>query len=104
MSLPPVALVSLGCPKNLVDAEVMLGLLERAGYPLVEDPEQAEVLLVNTCAFIEPAVEEAVDALLELAGKEVVRTRWEPALHRLADDADALIREHARWALARLAA
>ncbi len=67
MSLPPVALVSLGCPKNLVDAEVMLGLLERAGYPLVEDPEQAEVLLVNTCAFIEPAVEEAVDALLELA-------------------------------------
>lgn len=67
MSLPTVALVALGCPKNLVDAEVMLGLLERAGYPLVEDPERAEVLIVNTCAFIEPAVEEALDALLELA-------------------------------------
>jgi ribosomal protein S12 methylthiotransferase len=67
MPKPAVALVSLGCPKNLVDAEVMMGLLERAGYPLVEEPEQAEVLLVNTCAFIEPAIEEALDALLELA-------------------------------------
>jgi ribosomal protein S12 methylthiotransferase len=44
-----------------------MGLLERAGYPLVEDPEAAEVLIVNTCAFLEPAVEEAVDALLDLA-------------------------------------
>ncbi len=76
MSKPSVALVPLGCPKNLVDAEVMMGLLERAGYPLVDDPEQAEVLLVNTCAFIEPAIEEAVDALLELAGlKQTGRLR-----------------------------
>ena len=61
-----VALISLGCPKNLVDAEVMLGLLEAAGYRLVAAPEEAEVLVVNTCAFIEPAVEEALDALLDL--------------------------------------
>lgn len=64
---PRVALVSLGCPKNLVDSQAMLGLLEQAGYPIVEETRAAEVLIVNTCAFIEPAIEEAVDALLELA-------------------------------------
>ncbi len=61
-----VALVSLGCAKNLVDSEVMLGLLEEAGHEIVEDVEDAEVVIVNTCAFIEPAVEEAVEALLDL--------------------------------------
>ncbi len=61
-----VALVSLGCPKNLVDSEVMLGLLEQAGYRIVDEVEGAEVVIVNTCAFIEPAVEEAVEALLDL--------------------------------------
>ncbi|MEA3403791.1 MAG: 30S ribosomal protein S12 methylthiotransferase RimO [Armatimonadota bacterium] len=62
-----VAVVSLGCAKNLVDSEVMLGLLEQAGHELVEDVEDAEIIIVNTCAFIEPAVEEAVEALLDLA-------------------------------------
>jgi ribosomal protein S12 methylthiotransferase len=57
--------ISLGCPKNLVDTEVMLGLLTEAGYRLVSDPEQAEVLLVNTCCFIEQAREEAAAALSE---------------------------------------
>ncbi|WP_456387230.1 30S ribosomal protein S12 methylthiotransferase RimO [Desulfolithobacter sp.] len=60
-------LVSLGCPKNLVDSEVMLGLLEKEGFSVVEDPARAELLLVNTCGFIRPAVEEAVDEILELA-------------------------------------
>ncbi len=60
-----VALVSLGCPKNLVDSEIMLGLLEEAGHDVVEDATDAEVVIVNTCAFIEPAVEEAVEALLD---------------------------------------
>ena len=63
-----VALVSLGCPKNLVDSEVMLGLLQNAGYEVVEEVTEAEVVIVNTCAFIEPAVEEAVEALLALVG------------------------------------
>ncbi len=62
-----IALVSLGCPKNLVDSEVMLGLLEQAGYPIVEDTEQAQVVIVNTCAFIQPAEEEAIEALLDVA-------------------------------------
>lgn len=60
-------LVSLGCPKNLVDSEVMLSALEKDGYTTVEQPEKATLLLVNTCGFIQPAVEEAIDVILELA-------------------------------------
>ena len=60
-------LVSLGCPKNLVDSEVMLHRLEQDGYCVVEDPAAADLLLVNTCGFIAPAVEEAIDEILRLA-------------------------------------
>lgn len=59
--------VSLGCPKNLVDTEIMLGALVRRGWRVVASPEEARVLLVNTCAFIAPAAQEAVDTILELA-------------------------------------
>lgn len=62
-----IALVSLGCSKNLVDAENMLGLLAAEGHQIVEDPEQADVIIVNTCAFIQPAEEEAIDALLDMS-------------------------------------
>ncbi len=64
---PKIALISLGCPKNLVDSEVMLGLLDQAGYPIVEDVTDADIAILNTCAFIEPAQEEAIEALLDLA-------------------------------------
>ncbi|MBC7289118.1 MAG: 30S ribosomal protein S12 methylthiotransferase RimO [Armatimonadetes bacterium] len=57
----------LGCPKNDVDSEYMLGILERAGARIVAKPEQAELIIVNTCAFIEPAVEQSVKALLAAA-------------------------------------
>jgi ribosomal protein S12 methylthiotransferase len=60
-------MISLGCPKNLVDSEVMLAALGQAGYAVVDKPDQATLLLVNTCGFIRPAVEEAIDAILELA-------------------------------------
>ncbi len=60
-------LVSLGCPKNLVDSELMLGVLEADGFVVVDDPQKADLLLVNTCGFIRPAVEEAVDEILRLA-------------------------------------
>ena len=63
-SLPPVGVVSLGCPKNLVDTEVMLGHLQRAGHAIVPDDE-ARVVLVNTCGFIDRAKEESVEAILE---------------------------------------
>jgi ribosomal protein S12 methylthiotransferase len=62
-----VHIVSLGCPKNLVDSEVMAGVLADNGYCLTDRPEEAFVLLVNTCAFILPAREEAVSEILRLA-------------------------------------
>ncbi len=62
-----VGVVSLGCAKNLVDTERMLGILTRAGYQVTNDPAEARVLIVNTCGFIEPAKQESIDTLLELA-------------------------------------
>ena len=62
-----VGMVSLGCPKNLVDSEVMLGMLARQGYELTPQAEQAEVIIVNTCAFIDPAKRESIDTILEMA-------------------------------------
>src|SRR6266699_5717407 len=62
-----IGLVSLGCPKNLVDSEVMLGLARAAGHELTSDPSGADVIVVNTCAFIDSAKQESVDAILEMA-------------------------------------
>ncbi len=62
-----VSLVSLGCSKNLVDAEEMLGLLEDNGFEIAENEEEADVMIVNTCAFIDSAKQESIDCILELA-------------------------------------
>jgi len=62
-----VGMVSLGCPKNLVDSEVMMGLLARQGYELTTDSRAADVLVVNTCGFIDSARQESVDTILEMA-------------------------------------
>lgn len=62
-----VGLVSLGCAKNLVDSEIMLGLVERGNYSIVEDHSSADVLIVNTCGFIESAKEESIDTIFELS-------------------------------------
>jgi ribosomal protein S12 methylthiotransferase len=62
-----VGFISLGCPKNLVDSEVMMGLLDRAGARLTARPEDAEILVVNTCSFIDSAKQESVDTILEMA-------------------------------------
>jgi ribosomal protein S12 methylthiotransferase len=62
-----VGMVSLGCPKNLVDSEVMMGLLARQGYELTTDSHAADVLVVNTCGFIDSARQESVDTILEMA-------------------------------------
>ena len=59
--------ISLGCSKNLVDTEVMLGLLQQNGYELVNEPSEADVLIVNTCAFIESAKEESITTVLTMA-------------------------------------
>ncbi len=65
--MPKVGFVSLGCPKNLVDSEVMMGILARSGYELTPRAAEADVLVVNTCSFIEPAQKESVQAILEMA-------------------------------------
>ena len=62
-----VHLTSLGCPKNLVDSELMLGALTQAGYEVTSDPSRAHVLIVNTCSFIEAAKKESIDAILSAA-------------------------------------
>ncbi len=98
-----VHLVSLGCPKNTVDSERMLGLLEGNSYQITEQPEQADVVIVNTCGFIGPAKEESVDAVMEAhrlkeQGKckgvivtGCLATRYEAELRSEMVEADALL-------------
>lgn len=62
-----LAAISLGCEKNLIDTEIMLGLLERNGFDLIYDPQDAEVILINTCGFIESAKQESINTILEMA-------------------------------------
>ena len=62
-----VGMVSLGCAKNLVDSENMLGMLRDRGYTIVNDPAEAEIIFVNTCGFIEPAKEESIETIFEMA-------------------------------------
>jgi ribosomal protein S12 methylthiotransferase len=65
-----IGFLSLGCPKNLVDGEVMLGIARDAGHVVTPDASEAEVLVVNTCAFIDSAKQESIDAILEMAGRK----------------------------------
>src|SRR5918995_2418385 len=60
-----VGFVSLGCPKNLVDSEVMMGQLAEAGYQITNDASDADTVVVNTCGFIESAKQESIEAILE---------------------------------------
>src|SRR5947209_423829 len=64
---PKVGFVSLGCPKNLVDSEVMLGTLGQRGYTITPDKHEADVIVVNTCGFIDSAKKESIDTILEMA-------------------------------------
>ena len=65
-----VSLVSLGCPKNLVDAEVMLGYLSREEYEVTTDEREADIIIVNTCSFIKEAKQESIDTILDLADRK----------------------------------
>lgn len=65
--MPKVGFISLGCPKNLVDTEVMMGLASEAGCELTADQSQADILVINTCAFIGPAKRESIETILEMA-------------------------------------
>lgn len=66
LSKKRVHLVSLGCPKNRVDAELMLGQITKQGYTITQDAEEADLIVVNTCAFIESAKEESIDTIVEM--------------------------------------
>lgn len=66
-----IGFVSLGCPKNLVDSEVMLGLLAQSGNEITTSQEDAEVIVVNTCGFIESAKQESIDTILEMAQQKI---------------------------------
>lgn len=74
MRQPKIGVISLGCPKNTADTEVMLGLLNQAGFAITFDDQEADICLVNTCSFIGEARQESVRTLVELAdaGKELV--------------------------------
>jgi len=62
-----IGFVSLGCPKNLVDSEVMMGLVEARGHELTSRPSEADAIVINTCSFIDPAKQESIDTILEMA-------------------------------------
>ena len=62
-----ILFISLGCDKNLVDSEVMLGLLDKKGYKIVDEESEADVIVINTCCFINDAKEESVQTILEMA-------------------------------------
>src|SRR6267142_5862718 len=66
-----VGFVSLGCPKNLVDSEVMMGILQSGGAEITAHAEDADVIVVNTCSFIDTAKQESVDTILEMAQHKV---------------------------------
>ena len=70
-----IGIVSLGCPKNRVDTENMLGILGSCGYKVVADPEDADVIIVNTCAFIDSAKEESINTILEMAAYKEQRCK-----------------------------
>ena len=65
-----ILFVSLGCDKNLVDAEKMLGLLAASGHTFTDDESQAEIIIVNTCCFIGDAKEESIQTILEMAAQK----------------------------------
>jgi ribosomal protein S12 methylthiotransferase len=105
-TLPPVqartpqkiSFVHLGCPKNLVDTENMLGLLEQAGHTIVQDETEADIVMVNTCAFIDKAQQESVGVLANLAegGKRLLITgclaqKFQGELLDLFPEADAVV-------------
>lgn len=79
-----IALINHGCPKNLVDSELMLGLLAEKGYEITLDDKDADVVIVNTCSFIHDAEQESVQSILQMvdAGKKVIVTGCLPQKHK----------------------
>ena len=79
-----IALINHGCAKNLVDSELMLGLLDKNGYEITLNEQDADVVIINTCSFIHDAEKESVDSILEMAdkGKKIIVTGCLPQKHK----------------------
>ena len=79
-----IALINNGCPKNLVDSELMLGILAQKGYKITLNEQEADIVIVNTCSFIQDAETESIDAILEMvnAKKKVIVTGCLPQNHK----------------------
>lgn len=98
-----IAIISLGCNKNLVDSEIMAGYLRQGGFALIKEPAEAEVIIVNTCGFIESAKQEAIDTILEMAQYKkngacralivtgCLAQRYAPQLREQLPEADAIL-------------
>ena len=93
-----IGMLSLGCAKNLVDSEMMLAMFDKSRYALVNDPKEADLIIVNTCGFIASAKEESINAILEMAsyGKKLVVTgclaqRYADELRNTIPEADMII-------------
>ena len=71
-----VGFISLGCSKNLVDTEMMIGLFKNKNYNIVNNEEEADIIVVNTCGFIEKAKQEAIDTILEMAEYKKKRCKY----------------------------
>ena len=71
-----VGFIHLGCSKNLVDTEMTIGLFKKNNYNVVNDPNQADVIVINTCGFIEPAKKEAIDTIIEMAEYKKERCKY----------------------------
>ena len=71
-----VGFISLGCSKNLVDTEIAIGIFKNKKYNIVNDPKQADIIVINTCGFIESAKEEAINTILEMAEYKKNRCKY----------------------------
>lgn len=75
-----VGLISLGCAKNLVDSEMVLGMLRRAGHIIINSPQDADAIIINTCGFIDTAKQESIDNIIEMIGyKKENNCDWLPS-------------------------
>lgn len=71
-----VGFISLGCSKNLIDTEITIGKFKEHNYNIVNDPKKAEIIVINTCGFIESAKQEAIDTILEMAEYKNKRCKY----------------------------
>jgi ribosomal protein S12 methylthiotransferase len=76
--MPTVGMISLGCAKNLIDSEIMMGHLQKAGISIIDQPETADAIIINTCSFIDNAKKESIDTIYEAVQERAKKRRKRP--------------------------